>query len=185
MHTQCRCSHTKRNKRQDPLPVCFAGGGLLLWGKEMLRFLEITAAVGTLITLIEISIKDWRTRKITDRSLVLLLLVGAVATYGLPVSLEERLLGIVLAGAPLLLIDLVLPGAFGGGDIKLSAVAGVLLGWRGGLLALGAGFLTGGLYGAVMLATGRFKRKDRFAFGPFICLGIILCFCCFIFVNSQ
>ena len=54
-------------------------------------------------------------------------------------------------------------------------------GWRGGLMTLCAEFLAGGVYSAIMLLIGKKKRKDRIAFGPFICLGIPLCF---YFVNS-
>ena len=134
--------------------------------------------------LIYITITDLHTKKISNRSLAALLLVGVGAACQLHVTVLDRIIGVLVTGTPLLLLDLILPGAFGGGDIKLLAIAGGLLGWRGGLLALCAGFLSGGLYSAVMLVLGKIKRKDKFAFGPFLCIGIAIGYC-IIFVNSQ
>lgn len=126
--------------------------------------------------LIYIAIKDCKTHKITNWSLLILLAVGMGATWQQPLTIMDRIIGTVLCGAPLLIISMMRPGAFGGGDIKLLAIAGGLLGWRGGLLALCAGFLSGGLYSAIMLATGKMKRKDQVALGPFLCLGIAILF---------
>ena len=82
----------------------------------------------------------------------------------------------MISAGPLFMIDLILPGSFGGGDIKLLAIAGGLLGWKGGLLALCAGFLAAGIYSVVMLTMGKMRKKDQIALGPFLCLGIIGCF---------
>ena len=115
-------------------------------------------------------------KKITNRSLIILGAVGIAATYRFPISIAKRLWGGMINASALFLIDLVRPGAFGGGDIKLLAIAGFLLGIRGGFLALCAAFLSGGIYSALLLLIGKMKRKDNIAFGPFICLGIVLGF---------
>ena len=126
--------------------------------------------------LIYIAINDYKTHKITNRSLFTLLVIGMGATWQQSLLIADRIVGILLCSAPLLIISMRRPGAFGGGDIKLLAIAGGLLGWRGGLLALCAGFLSGGLYSAIMLAAGKMKRKDQVALGPFLCLGIAILF---------
>ena len=150
----------------------------------MIDKINILVNVIFTVILLYISINDFRKKKITNRSLWCLLLVGIGAACQLQVTVLERIIGVLVTGTPLLLLDLILPGAFGGGDIKLLAIAGGLLGWRGGLLALCAGFLSGGLYSAVMLVLGKIKRKEKFAFGPFLCIGIVIGYC-IIFVNSQ
>ena len=150
----------------------------------MIDKINILVNVIFTVILLYISINDFRKKKITNRSLAVLLLIGIGAACQLQVTVLERILGVLVTGTPLLLLDLILPGAFGGGDIKLLAIAGGLLGWRGGLLALCAGFLSGGFYSAVMLVLGKIKRKDKFAFGPFLCIGIAIGYC-IIFVNSQ
>lgn len=73
-----------------------------------------------------------------------------------------------------LLLCLAIPGAFGGGDIKLMAAAGLFLGWQHTLLAMFFGILGGGFYGMYLLAARKADKKDHFAFGPFLCVGIVL-----------
>ena len=70
----------------------------------------------------------------------------------------------------MLVIALVIPGGFGGGDIKLMFALGLLLGWKEALLAAFLGILSGGAWCGVLLAKGQ-GRKAQFPFGPFLCLG--------------
>ena len=65
-------------------------------------------------------------------------------------------------------------GAFGGGDIKLMAAAGLFLGWQNTLLAMFFGIVFGGIYGIYLLAAKKAGKKDHFAFGPFLCAGIVI-----------
>ena len=69
---------------------------------------------------------------------------------------------------------LVIPGAFGGGDIKLMAVSGAFLGTGPVVCAMFFGLLTGGAYGAFMLKSKKLGKKDVFAFGPFLAFGLAL-----------
>jgi len=65
-------------------------------------------------------------------------------------------------------------GPMGGGDIKLAPLLGFYLGWLGwDALAIGAfaGFLLGGLAGAVLMAVRLAKRKSRVPFGPYMLAG--------------
>ena len=65
-------------------------------------------------------------------------------------------------------------GGFGGGDIKLMAAAGLFLGWQNTLLAMFFGIVFGGIYGIYLLAAKKAGKKDHFAFGPFLCAGIVI-----------
>ena len=62
----------------------------------------------------------------------------------------------------------------GGGDIKLMAAAGLFLGWQNTLLAMFFGIVFGGMYGIYLLAAKKAGKKDHFAFGPFLCAGIVI-----------
>ena len=65
-------------------------------------------------------------------------------------------------------------GGMGGGDVKLAPLLGFYLGWLGwDALAIGAfaGFLLGGLAGAVLMAVRLAKRKSRVPFGPYMLAG--------------
>ncbi len=67
-------------------------------------------------------------------------------------------------------------GAFGYGDVRLSAVIGLALGALGlGETVVGgyAGFLLGGILGAVLARLGLVDRSG-FAFGPYMLLGAVV-----------
>ena len=117
-----------------------------------------------------VAFMDIDTLEIYDRFPALLLVCGAAAQFVFPgPGLKSRLLGCVIVSLPMLLLALVVPGGFGGGDIKLMAGAGFFLGAR---LTAFLGILLGGGFGALLLAAKKADRKTRFAFGPFLCIGI-------------
>jgi len=61
----------------------------------------------------------------------------------------------------------------GGGDIKLLAMIGAFLGWKGALIALVAGSFAGSIVGiTVMLLKGK-DLKYAVPFGPFLSLGAV------------
>lgn len=142
----------------------------------MILIIKWISYIVTGILLFYIAAKDQKSKKITNRSLMFFLIAALPMAFQLPITIWERLLGFLLTGSPLFFMNLFLPGSFGGGDIKLLAIAGGLLGWKSGLLALCAGFLAAGIYGVVMLAMGKRSKKDQIALGPFLCLGIAGCF---------
>ncbi len=149
--------------------ICFGCGstGLLsLRGAVMFCYLGI---------LLIVSLIDWETQIIYDRFHIFILLLGILAVGCFPEhSLSDRLLGFFIIALPMLLLAFLIPGAFGGGDIKLMAVSGWLLGTRSIVCAMFFGLMTGGLYGAWMLKTGKLGRKDHFALGPFLAFGLAL-----------
>ncbi|MGB9883037.1 MAG: prepilin peptidase [Microgenomates group bacterium] len=64
--------------------------------------------------------------------------------------------------------------AMGLGDVYLSAIIGFLLGWQNGFLALYIAFLTGAIYGIVLIIFRLKKLKSKIAFGPFIIVGAVI-----------
>ena len=69
--------------------------------------------------------------------------------------------------------------AMGGGDIKLAAFAGAFLGPSGVLLALLLSALLGSFFGILVLTLGNARKEGgftKFAFGPYICMGVLLVF---------
>jgi leader peptidase (prepilin peptidase)/N-methyltransferase len=62
----------------------------------------------------------------------------------------------------------------GAGDVKLSGLLGLLLGWLGwgpSVLGLFAGFVVGSVVGLALLWSGRVTRRARIAHGPFMLVG--------------
>lgn len=120
-----------------------------------------------------ISFVDWDTMEIPNGFLAAMILVGAgFAVFFPEITPGGRLVGMAVISVPMLLLTTVLPGAFGGGDIKLTAVAGLVLGWKLNLLAFFLAVLAGGGYGIFLLVSRKKGRKERFAFGPFLCGGM-------------
>lgn len=61
--------------------------------------------------------------------------------------------------------------AMGAGDIKLTFLIGLLLGWPGVLVALLISFWAGALVGIFLLSFGRRRMADRIPFGPYLIMG--------------
>ena len=68
------------------------------------------------------------------------------------ISIIDRLIGAVCVSGFLLIVTILVRGAFGGGDIKLMAAAGVLLGWKNILIAFFLGLFIGAAIGIVLIA---------------------------------
>lgn len=118
---------------------------------------------------------DMDTQYIPPELNIIIAVLGLISIIVLPgPTIAERLIGVVCISVPLLIITLIVPGAFGGGDIKMMAAVGVLLGWKGTVMAFLIGLLLGGIFGAFVLATKKLGRKEHFAFGPFLAIGIAI-----------
>lgn len=143
-----------------------------------LRFSLSWAAVTVFcacMLLLTISLIDADTQEMPDGLTVALALVAVASVWLMPgETLVSRLIGMACVSVPMLLLDLVIPTSFGGGDIKLMAAAGFLLGWQSTLLAFFIGLVAGGAYGIRLLARKEKGRKDHFAFGPFLAAGIAI-----------
>jgi len=126
-----------------------------------------------LACLVAIAYIDRDTMEIPDSLSIAIAVCGVIAIFiGPEIGLKSHLIGIVAAAGPLFLLALFIEGAFGFGDVKLMAAAGLFLGWQNCLVALFIGVVIGGVYGIILLATKKKGRKDHFAFGPSLCAGI-------------
>jgi leader peptidase (prepilin peptidase) / N-methyltransferase len=136
------------------------------------------AAVGTALGLIDIDVKRLPNVLTYPSYPVALVLLGGAALLGAESgSFLRALAGGAVALALYLGLLLAYPAGMGLGDVKLSGVLGLYLGWLGwGVLAVGlfAGFLLGGVFGVALMAVGRGGRKSKVPFGPFMLLGALL-----------
>ncbi|WP_107705928.1 prepilin peptidase [Nocardioides allogilvus] len=141
-----------------------------------LLFLVPLVPVGVALALI-----DWRTRLLPTRIiaptylvLVPLVVIAALAS-GEPRLLLLAAIGWAVMGGLYLLLWLIHPAGMGYGDVRLSGILGIVLGYLGWQeLALGSwsGFLLGGIGGALLAA---FKVVDRRhnPFGPWMLIGAL------------
>ena len=124
--------------------------------------------------LLSVALIDAETQLIPNRLNAAVAVLAVLNLLLSPARWAGALIGMVCISVPMLLLCLAIPGAFGGGDIKLMAAAGLFLGWQHTLLAMFFGILGGGFYGMYLLAARKADKKDHFAFGPFLCVGIVL-----------
>ena len=156
--------------------VSLAGGILALvitgyYGMSMAALtLFLVSAVLVMITVI-----DAYTQMIPPVLNIILGALGLLSILTIPgMSVAERVIGFFCISVPMFLTVLLVPGGFGGGDIKMMAASGILLGWKGNLAAFFIGLIIGGVYGAFLLISGKKGRKEHFAFGPCLSIGIFV-----------
>lgn len=92
------------------------------------------------------------------------------AVFVRDVSLLERAIGLVCVSVPFLLIALATRG-IGGGDIKLMAVAGLLLGWQGVAVSALLGIVIGAAAGIIYKAR---SGENKMPLGPFLAIGLVI-----------
>ena len=140
------------------------------------KYIKISTVLTILLflaLLLIISSVDITTMEIPNTFVIAALALGIISIFTMPgTSLPSRILGMFVVSVPLLLITLLVPGAFGGGDTKLMAACGLFLGTKLTLLSFAFAVLTGGLYGIWLLVMKKKSGKEHFAFGPFLCLGM-------------
>ncbi len=94
--------------------------------------------------------------------------------FGIPTPLNMLLGGASIFVFFLLQFVLSRGTWIGGGDLRLGALMGILLGWEKGLLALVIAYLIGGFLSLFLLAGKKINRKSKIPFGPFLVLGILI-----------
>ncbi len=156
-----------------------AGGlvGLALgWQWSLLVWLPLVP-LGVALGLI-----DWRTRLLPTwlilRTYALVVATGLDATLLTQDWQHVVRAGVGFVGAGLLYYVLwfVYPRGLGFGDVRLSGVLGIALGYVGTselVVGIYAGFLLGGIGGA-LLAVLRLVRRKAVPFGPFMLVGAVL-----------
>ena len=151
-------------------------GARLGWGWELL-LLAYLVPVG-----IALAVVDWRTRLlptwvIAPSYVVVVGLAGLASLLsGDWGDMVRAGWGWAVAGGTFLLLWLVYPRGMGYGDVRLSGVLGIVLGYLGwGPLLVGvyAGFLLGGIGGGLLTAL-RLVDRRAYPFGPFMLLGALV-----------
>lgn len=102
-----------------------------------------------------------------------------LASFAVPsVNYVDSLIGILVGGGSLYIVAWVysfLTGkeGMGGGDIKLLAMIGALIGWKGVFFTIFIGSATGTLVGLAIMLYTRKNMKLAVPFGPFLAIGAV------------
>ncbi len=131
--------------------------------------------------LVAIFVYDLKHQIIPNEIIYTLLILGVLfvgvntALLGHYQYLIDHLLSGLVAGGFFYILALVSEGRWmGGGDIKLVAFMGLVLGWPGIIVALYAGFILGAVFGAISLVSGQKKLGSKIPFGPFLVTGTFI-----------
>lgn len=118
---------------------------------------------------------DKKTMMIPDYFPAVIFLMSVRSPFlGKGAPLGMKVVGVLSVSLPMLILALIIPGAFGGGDIKLMAACGAFLGWERTILAMFFAILGGGGWGLWLLVRKQAGPKDHFPFGPFLCMGLMI-----------
>lgn len=123
--------------------------------------------------LMVLSVIDWRTYEIPFGINVFIFILGVIRAVSDYANIIEYLLGFISVSGFLYLLVWITKGrAMGGGDVKLMAAAGLLLGVKNIILALILGCILGSV-----IHIGRMKiqnKESMLAFGPYLAEGIFI-----------
>ncbi|MDD3049142.1 MAG: prepilin peptidase [Bacilli bacterium] len=125
--------------------------------------------------LLAIAMIDIDTMEIANGFIILCFICAIIFMLLHPeMSIFSRMLGFFIISLPMYLLNLIVNDSFGGGDIKLMAVCGFMLGTQNTLLAAFIAILLAGTYAVYLIITKRLDKKDHIAFGPYLCIGILI-----------
>lgn len=127
--------------------------------------------------LLALAVIDWRTYEIPPSFNIFIGILGIIRLALDYSNWQSYVIGFVSVSGFLLAILLITKGrGMGGGDVKLMAAAGLLLGWKLIILSLGLGCVLGSVIHVTLMYV---QKKDRvLAFGPYLSLGIYISMIC-------
>lgn len=149
--------------------VLFASAPIFLgWSDE----LWIGWTVISLFMIILVS--DVAYMLIPDKILLFFMVIFMILRVSYPLSpWWDSIVGASVGFSLLLLIAVVSKGGMGGGDIKLFAVIGFVLGTKIVLLSFLFASFYGAFFGIIGMLTGILKKKTLIPFGPYIVFGTL------------
>lgn len=123
--------------------------------------------------LIVITVIDWRTYEIPVGLNVFIGILGIIGLIFDYSNWHNFVIGACCVSGFLLILYIASKGrAIGGGDIKLMAAAGLLLGWQKIILAFILGCVLGSIIHLIRMKVT--KQDHVLAFGPYLAAGIFI-----------
>lgn len=152
----------------------------LLYGLLALAVLCITGmSINSLFiyliccTAVCIGIIDFISMKIPDSLIVLLFLLSVYPVIHRGMYLDS-FYGFLLLAVFFLLVMLLFPGAFGAGDLKYYAAAGLLLGLEQSVVLLEVSLVGGAVCGVIWALVKGGSLRQKIPFAPFISAALVI-----------
>lgn len=132
--------------------------------------------------LLYVGVVDWNTQYIPAEFNIFIFVLGLIRLCFRLDNWKEQVVGLFAVSVFLLIVDFL--GSklregehiVGGGDIKLMAAAGLLLGWKLNIVAFMMGCICGSIIHLVIMKIG--KGGHRLAFGPYLAMGVYIAMIC-------
>lgn len=143
----------------------------------------VTVHLALFVIACRLVVIDIRTHRLPNRivlpTLAALVVVGGVDAMvsGDSTAMIRATWGMLILGGFYAALRLLSREGMGGGDVKLAAVIGLILGWHSWqALAVGAAsaFVLGALFAVSLMMLRRADGSTRIAFGPWMILGALL-----------
>ncbi len=170
---RCRSCGAKVSRRYPLVELANGALFLIVFMANGWNLLSVCYCLMTSAFLV-ISIVDFKTYEIPLPCNLFLGVVGIIVCILDFEHLLDHLIGLVAVSSVLYLLYVLSKGAaIGGGDVKLMAAGGLILGWKLGIL----GFLVGCIVGAVChVIRMKVSKADRvLAMGPYLSIGLWVC----------
>ena len=170
---RCRSCGAKANIR---FPIVELLNGLLYGIVIMANGLNVQSLLYCLMTsaFLVISFVDENTLEIPLPCNLFLGGIGILMCVMDFSSIKDRILGFLIIGIILYALYALSKGAaIGGGDVKLMAVMGLILGWQKVILAFLLGCIIGSVCHVIRMRVS--KAEHVLAMGPYLCIGSFLC----------
>ena len=156
-------------------PIIEASNGLLWLLVAIIRGLSVDTLLYALLfsALLTLSVIDFRTYEIPAGINIFILTLGLIMTGLHYTEWLNHLIGFLIVSIPLYIIIIVTDGrGIGGGDMKLMAATGLLIGWKLTVLAFALGCIIGATIHVLRM---KLSGADRvLAMGPYLSIGILI-----------
>jgi len=156
-------------------PIIEASNGVLWLLVSFVKGISVDSLLYALLfsALLTLSVIDFRTYEIPAGINIFILTLGLIMTVLHYTEWLDHVIGFLAVSIPLYIIILVTDGrGIGGGDMKLMATAGLILGWKLIVLAFALGCIIGA---PIHLIRMKVSGADRvLAMGPYLSIGIFV-----------
>ncbi|MEI6288005.1 MAG: prepilin peptidase [bacterium] len=125
--------------------------------------------------LVVIFVYDLRWQLILDKVTLPAMAIALIVNLWLGYGFKNLLLGMLVAGGFFLAQFLISGGRWiGGGDIRMGALIGLMLGWPNTLVALFLSYVIGAFFGVCLMILAHKDGQTKVAFGSFLAVGTII-----------
>lgn len=180
MTTDIRSNKHLKDLKSIPSPVFYIFAAVALFCGLFVKGLNLHGVVTSifLILLVACASADIKDGIVPDAVLILIALLAPVKILFLEMHSPEvwiqHLIGALIVSVPMLITSILIKGAFGGGDIKLMAAAGLYMAWRATLGGAVLGICTAGIYAIFLIIIKKANKSSKIRLAPFLVYGLAI-----------